>query len=149
MKTCSIRISDSKNNTLDVELSDILEEIYDSANLNWSILFLDGTPNPGQGKFLAEYIKKINRSENGLCLSFEELKNLSDKFSQIFETIVIGAYNGNLLHRYQQEKDMRATCDVVIELIDCAFWEIHVKDVKVIERIKDKFKEIELINSET
>ena len=64
----------------------------------------------------------------------------------MFETVVLGAYNINLLHRYKEEREMYITCDVVIELIDCAFWEVYVKDMKVIERLKKKFKEIELLD---
>jgi hypothetical protein len=146
MKTYGIRISDGRGNVLSPTLSDILEEINEDAPFNWCILFLDGTPNPGQGKFLMEYEKKINDSENGLFLTLEELKTLSGKFFQIFETIVLGSYNVNSLHRYKEEKDMYTICDVVIELIDCAFWEVYVKDMKVIERFKEKFKEIELLD---
>jgi hypothetical protein len=146
MKTYGIRISDGRGNVLSPTLSDILEEINEGISFNWCILFLDGTPNPGQGKFLIEYEKKINDSENGLFLSLKELKTLSGKFFQMFETIVLGSYNIDLLHRYKEDKDMYTTCDVVIELIDCAFWEVYVKDIKVIERLKERFKEIELLD---
>lgn len=146
MKTYGIRISDGRGKVLSPTLSDILEEINEDISFNWCILFLDGTPNPGYGKFLTEYEKKINDSENGLFLSLEELKNLSGKFFQMFETIVLGSYNISLLHRYKEEKDMYKTCDVVIELIDCAFWEVYVKDMKVIEQLKERFKEIELLD---
>jgi hypothetical protein len=146
MKTYGIRISDGRGNVLSPTLSDILEEINEGISFNWCILFLDGTPNPGQGKFLIEYEKKNNDSENGLFLSLKELKTLSGKFFQMFETIVLGSYNIDLLHRYKEDKDMYTTCDVVIELIDCAFWEVYVKDIKVIERLKERFKEIELLD---
>ena len=131
------------DNVLSPTLSEILEEINVSTQFNWCILFLDGIPHPGQGQFLIEYEKKINDSENGLFLSLDELKNLSSKFFQMFETIVLGSCTANLLHRYKEEKDMYTTCDVVIELIDCAFWEVYAKDIKVIERLRGKFKEIE------
>ncbi len=41
---------------------------------------------------------------------------------------------------------MYIICDVVIELIDCAFWEVYVKDMKVIDRLRERFKEIELLD---
>ena len=146
MKTYGIRISDGKGDVLSPTLSDILEEVNEGTSFNWCILFLDGTPNPGQGEFLMKYGKEINHSQNGVFLSLEELKNLSSKFFQMFETIVLRSYNVNLLHRYKEEKNMYITCDVVIELIDCAFWEVYVKDVKVIERLKKRFNEIELLD---
>lgn len=146
MKTYGIRIFDGRGKILSPTLRDIIEEIQEESVFNWCILFLDGTPNKGEGEFLFEYIKKINDSENGLLLSLEDLKNLSDKFFQLFETIVLGSYNIDLLHRYKEEQESYKACDVVIELIDCAFWEIYAKDKKIIERFEKKFKEIEWID---
>ncbi len=40
---------------------------------------------------------------------------------------------------------MYQSCDIVIELIDCAFWQIFTKDQELIDRIKRKFKEVELL----
>ncbi|MBS0584948.1 MAG: hypothetical protein JSR76_01440 [Verrucomicrobia bacterium] len=146
MKTYGIRISDGKGEVLSPTLRDILEEINVGISFTWSILFLDGTPNPGEGTFLIDYEKKINDSKNGLVLSLEELKNLSGKFFQMFETTILGSYNSNLLHRYEEEKAMYRACDVVIELIDCAFWEVYAKDIKVIEKLQERFKETELLD---
>lgn len=145
-KIYGIRISDGRGNVLRPTLSDILEEINEDVSFNWCILFLDGTPNPGQGNFLIECEKKINDSENGLFYSLEELKDLSGKFFQMFETIVLGSYDINVLHRYKEEKDMYTACDIAIELIDCAFWEVYAKDRKIIKRLKEKFKEIEILD---
>ena len=65
----------------------------------------------------------------------------------MYETIILGSKNVDLLHRYKEEKEMYKTCDIVLELIDCAFWEVYVKDIKIIEKFKGKFKEIELFDS--
>jgi hypothetical protein len=145
METYGIRISDGLGDVLSPTLSSILEEINYGESFNWCILFLDGTPNPGEGQFLIEYEKKINDSEKGLLISWDELKDLSEKFFQMFEITVLGSRNINLLHPYQEERDMYKACDIVIELIDCAFWEVYVKDGKIIERFKRKFKEIEIL----
>ena len=146
MKTYGIRIADGRGHILSPTLSDILEEMNGKGSFSWCILFLDGTPRPGQGKLLVDYEKKINDSEKGLLLSLEELKNLSGRFFQMFETRILGSPDVNLLHRYKEEKEMYTTCDVVIELIDCAFWEVYVKDRKIIERLQQRFKEIELVD---
>jgi hypothetical protein len=146
MKTYGIRISDGSENVLSPTLSDILKVFDKGITLRWGILFLDGIPQPGQGESLVEYEKKINNSEKGLLISWEELNNLSVKFLQMFETIVLGCKNVNLLHRYKEEKEMFKKCDIVIELIDCAFWEVYAKDIKVIERLAEKFKEVEFLD---
>lgn len=148
MKTYAIRIFEGRGDILSPTLSDILKEIDQPFIFNWNILFLDGTPNPGYGEFLTDYKKKINNSENGILVSWGELKNLSEKFFQMYETIILGSKNAALLHRYKEEKEMYKTCDIVLELIDCAFWEVYVKDIKIIERFKKNFKDIELFDSD-
>lgn len=145
MKTYGIRISDGKGNVLNITLGNILKEIGKDPDLHWCILFLDGTPQPGQGQFLTEYKKTINDSENGLLISWETLNDLSEKFFQMFETIILGCKDSKLLHRYKEEKKMYKKCDVVVELIDCAFWEVYVKDFKIIEKLMKTFSEVELL----
>lgn len=146
MKTYGIRISDGKGEVLRPVLSDILEEIKNGDLFYWSVLFLDGTPSPGQGAFLVEYEKKISDSEHGLLSSWENLTRLSNKFFQMFEITVLGCKNKDLLLRYEKEEDMHNACDIVIDLIDCAFWEVFSKDHELIERLKAKFKETELLD---
>ena len=149
MKTKGIRISDGNENILEPTLSDILKEITNDSSLHWSILFLDGTPNPGEGSFLAKYIDQINNSENGISTSLEDLIKLSDKFHQMFETIVIGSKDSKLLKRYAKEEEMYIMCDIAIELIDCAFWEVYSKDESLILRLAKHFREIEFLKCYT
>jgi hypothetical protein len=145
MKTKGIRISDGKGNILAPRLSNILEEITDGDPFFWSIIFLDGTPTPGQGHFLCEYQKKINNSENGIPIKLEELFMLSNQFFQMFEITILGCSDAKLLRRYETEKEMYITCDIVIDLIDCAFWEVYAKDLKLLNKLQKKFREIELL----
>jgi len=145
MKIQGIRISDGKDNVLRVTLSDILKEVADGSSFYWVILFLDGTPNPGKGVFLQEYENKINNSENGLTIKWDELLSISSNFFQMFETIILGSKDPKLLKRYEKEEDMYRTCDIVIDLIDCAFWEVYSKEQSFINKLKKKFKEVELI----
>ena len=148
MKTKGIRISDGKGNILEPTLLDILEEISDGNSLSWSILFLDGTPSPGQGHFLTEYETKINNSQDGLPIKWEELITLSSKFFQMFETIILGCKDSSLLRRYEKEEEMYTTCDIVIDLIDCAFWEVYSKDQYLLKKLQDKFQETEILEVE-
>ena len=126
-------------------LSDILDEITDGSSFYWTILFLDGTPNPGHGIFLTDYENKINNSENGLLVKWEELTTLPIKFFQMFETTILGCRNAKLLRRYSKEEEMYRTCDIVIDLIDCAFWEVYSKDQNLINRLEEKFKDVEML----
>ena len=139
MKTYGIRIFEDKNEFLSILLSDILKEISEGDSLFWAILFLEGTPVQNQRKNLIKYMNQINESSEGLYIKWKDLFTLSDQFDQIFETIILGCKNINLLHRYKNEKQMYKSCDIVIELIDCAFWEIYAKDFNIVQKIKVKF----------
>ena len=145
MKNTGIRISDKENRILSVELSSILDEIHNGNSLYWCILFLDGFTHPEEGKFISELQKKILESENGLIISWKDLQALSTKFHQMFEIIILGCKNKNLLHYYEDEIKMYEICDVAIQLIDCAFWEVFSKDHELIARLGKKFKEIKFL----
>ena len=142
MKTKGIRIFDRNGNVLQ-KLSDILQVFTKGSSLYWAILCLDGTPQPGQGKYLTEYMDKINNSKNGMTIKWDELFDLSNNFFQMFETIILGSQNEILLKRYNDEKEMYTSCEVVIDLIDCAFWEVYSKDFDLILKLKNKFNEVE------
>ena len=143
MKTAGIRISDSRDNVLDVRLADILEEIQNGSLMSWCILFLDGMPNPGEGKSLADLQNKINKSENGLHVTWNDIRFIEKKFFQIYETVISGCGDDKFLHRYKDDQLMYQSCDIVIDLVDCAFWEVYSKDPKLIDRLKSKFQETE------
>lgn len=145
MKTNGIRILDGNNDVLEATLADILQELPNGNSYNWLILFLDGTPRPGQGHYLTDYEKKINQSENGLLINWKDLIKLSDKFSQMFEAIILGCKNIKHLRRYEKEEEMYQTCDIVLDLIDCAFWEVYSKDRTFLDKLKEKFREIEVL----
>lgn len=146
MKSYGIRISDGKGEVLSPTLYDILKEIKEGDSYYWSILFLDGTPTPGQGPFLAIYKKEINDSEHGVLISWDDLCRLSNIFFQMFEVIVLGSKDATSLHRYVNEEEMQNTCDIVIYLIDCAFWEVYSKNQELIDTLKKKFKETEYLD---
>jgi hypothetical protein len=145
MKTKGIRISESKGDVLSPTLLDILEEITDGDSYYWCILFLYGIPKENQGSFLSQYEEIIKNSDNGISISWIDLKKLSDKFFQMYEITVLGARNLNLLKRYESEDEMYDACDIVIDLIDRAFWEVYSKDVSLINRLAKKFNDIEFL----
>ena len=143
MNTKGIRISDEFD-VLNISLSEILEEVIDGKSFYWTILFLDGTPNNDQ-KDLLKMCKKINQSENGLIVTWENLLTISNRFYQMFETIILGCKNPDLLRRYNSEEEMYKTCDITIELIDRAFWEVYSRDKLLMDRIKKKFTETTIL----
>ena len=145
MERKGIRISDVKDNFLVPALSDILEEVTNGESFYWSILFLIGTPCPEEGLFLTEFSEKVNKSQNGVIISWEELNKLSDKFFQVWETLILGCRDVNLLIRYETDEEMYITCDIVIELIDRTFWQVYSKDQNLISRLEKKFQKIKFL----
>ncbi|MFZ0564651.1 MAG: hypothetical protein WAM28_00415 [Chlamydiales bacterium] len=142
-----IRVRDYENGVSHIKLADILQEVFGGDALNWSILFLDGILNPRANISIQELEKKINKSERGLSVSWKDLLALSKNFSQIYEIVLLGCVNVNLLKRYASEEEMHKNCNIVIELVDCAFWEIYSKDNRVIKALKNKFRNIEELNN--
>ena len=127
-----------------VKIRDILQE-FSGEILKWTILFLDGVTNKGEGKTLLEFAKQVNTSKNGIAVTKEELFKISDRFFQIYEIVVIGNKDFCNSHRYNNENEMISKCSVVITLIDCACWEIYSKNSDIIQNIKDKFNNTEFI----
>ncbi len=136
MKTSGIRINDEKNGVVSAELKD-----YSAGNsYYWSILFLEATGDLGEDRSMPLFEEEIKNNENGLILSWEELKSLANKFYQIIEITIIGCKDRSLLQRYKNYEEIYERCDFIIEMIDSSFWEIRSKDRSLIERLENRYE---------
>lgn len=144
--TYGIRILDKENRVVTVELPDVLMEVRDGDSFHWAILFLDSMGDLGEGKSIPVFENMINNSQEGLLINWEDLNVLSKKFYQIFDLILIGCRNKDLILRYQNDQEMHNTCDIVIEMIDSSYWEVFAKDLSFIERLEKKFKQVEWLD---
>jgi hypothetical protein len=125
-------------------LSDILEEVGGGDSYCWSILFIDGMLHPGQNYSIFDFEDEINKSKDGMHITWDQLILFSDVFFQIYETKVIGSRDPKWLRRrYGGEGNVYETCDFILELVDCALWEVYSKDHDFIERLRKKFKKTE------
>jgi hypothetical protein len=140
MKSKGLRIFDTVGDYLSVTLPDILNEIHDGELLHWSILFLNGCGDLGEGKSIPLFQNQIYHSEKGYLLSWEELNILSHKFYQIYDIDIIGCYNKKLLARYENDQVMCEKCDIVIMIVDSTFCQVFSKDETLINRLAAKFK---------
>jgi hypothetical protein len=146
MNIYGIRIKDAKRNIVSVKLNDILQMIDNGNLFYWSILWLEASGNLGEGNSIISLEENIANSKNGLIMKWEDLTLLSNKFNQIIELCVVGCKDGYLLNRYSNSEEMYKKCDIVIEMVDGSFWEIHSKDLGFITKIKENFKDIELLH---
>lgn len=148
MKTQGIRILDSENNVVSVKLFNILDLIKNGASFNWDILVSDIMPLPEEGEFFIDLENQVKENEKGLIVSWDQLKELSQKIHQEIDLTIIGCKDEKFLHRYENDKDMYEACDIVIEMIDSGYWEIFSKDKELIDKLSAKFKEVKPLKSD-
>ena len=90
MKTKGIRILDIKDGKC-IPFFEILKYIQNGQQFYWSVLWLDVTPLKNEGAYIIQLEKAVNKSEKGLFLSFDFIKELSLKFFQEIEMVVIAS----------------------------------------------------------
>lgn len=142
MKTKGIRILDKENNHVSVDLTDILMGVADGNELYWSILFIDAIGHLGKWGTIPDFEKRVNDSEKGLFMSWEDLNELSNLFEEIVDIIIIASPNSKNLKRYQDDEKMYQSCDIVIVKFDSSFWEVFSNNPKFIEGLSNKFNKV-------
>lgn len=147
MKTNAIRINDKEDAQISVNLPDILAKIHNGDEFFWSILFLYASGNLGDGNSIVEFENKINGSESGLLISWQDLHILSHKFFQVIDILIIGSKNESLLHKYTSDHEMYETCNIVVQMIDGSYWEAFSHDRTLIDRLAASFEQIKLLNT--
>lgn len=148
MEIKGIRILDKKNRIVAVELPDILEEIDNGPSFNWSILYIDALGEFVDRKSILYFTEEINKSKIGFYIKWDELNIVSKTLYEVIDILVIGCKDESNLHRYEEERKMYETCDIVIEMIDSNFWQVFSKDERLINRIATKFKDIKFLESD-
>jgi len=148
MKPKGIRILDKKNRIVTVKFSDILEEINNGDQFEWSILYLQTTGDLGEGKSIPDFEQQIIESELGFNISWQELKELAQKFWDLMDISVIATKQKSNLKRYESDQEMYETCDITIGKIDSGYWEVFSKDLALINRLAAKFKEVHYLESD-
>jgi hypothetical protein len=148
MKTRGLRIEDNKNNVVSVKLQDILKEIQNGDLFNWSILYFYGSGTLKDGKPIMVFDEEIRKAKKGLLLNWNELNELSNCFSDVWDIVIIGCKDEKLISRYTNYQTMYETCDIVIEMVDSSYWEIFSKDPDLINKLSLKFKDIKFLESD-
>ena len=67
-----------------------------------------------------------------------KLIDLSDRFYQIIELLVIGDQDKSNLHRYSTDEEMYDKCSYVLELVDSSYWIVSTKNDSIGQRIKSE-----------
>lgn len=149
MITKGLRILDrTENEIVAVDLPDILTEIDHGETFHWSILYLQAQGHLGGGESMPIFEKKIIDSRDGFIISWNELNDLSKKFWQIMDILLIGCKDQANLHRYEKDQDMYEMCDITIEMVDSGYWEVFSLDEQLTKKLMKKFRDIKPLYSD-
>lgn len=146
MITKGIRILD-KTKFVTVTLQDILSEISNGDQFVWSILYFYGDGSLVT-KSIMDFESEIKNLEKGLILKWKDLNELADCFYDVWGILIIGCENKENIIRYETDKKMYETCDIVIEMIDSSYWEVFSKDELLLRKLTEKFNEMEVLSSD-
>ena len=69
-------------------------------------------------------------------LDWKELFELSNRFNQIIEVLIIGDHDSANLHRYSTDVEMHKKCNYTLELVDSSYWIVTSKDENSIRRME-------------
>lgn len=147
MQIEGIRIKDTKENGVTIQIDEILEKINDGNLFHWAILDLEATGRLKKG-YITEFEEEITKSKNGYFITWEEIKDLVTQFYQIINIILIGCKDKTFLRRYNKPLEMYENCDIVIEMFDSSYWEVFSNDLGLIENFKSKFNLVNVIERE-
>jgi len=140
-----IRISDSSNYAVCVDLNDILKELYQGATYYWSIQAIEINGYKGANDSVMNIEKEARASEFGRPISWGDLCALGNDVFQFIELILIASKKPENNIRLQERKKKYEISDIYIEMFDSSYWEVFSKDHTFIDRLSKKFKEIEFL----
>lgn len=146
MNIYGLRIFEDKHNVVSISLGEILDSITNKDEFNWAILFLDATGSLRGNHSLVSLEEQIKKSKNGVSITLDELYELFSRIAQIIDLDLIGSRNKNRLQRYETDKEMYESCELVIRMVDSSYWEIYFHDKILFEKFEKKFARTEWIN---
>lgn len=135
--TKTLKIEHIVDGVLAVNLSDILCRIPDGEHYTWSLLWVTATGKDGDANVL-DFEQEVNKASNGLLLTWSELLELSERFYQIIELLVIADEDKSNLRRYDTDEEMYDSCSYVLELVDSSYWIVSIKNDIARQRLKSE-----------
>ncbi len=128
-----IILKGNNNETLSISLYDILIQIENFNYYKWKILWIEGISLQLN---MLEFENIVNKSEDGLLVTPQELLDIAKKIDQLIELVLIGDEDENNLHKLEDDVSIKQQCLFFIELVDSSYWEISSKDKNYIENFE-------------
>ncbi|PLK42098.1 hypothetical protein [Emticicia sp. TH156] len=135
----TIQLCKKEADYLEISLHDILSKIHDGYNYKWKILWIEAVTNPKSDFLVVDFEQKVKESLSGYLISWNHLLEMSKKIHQTIEVIIIGDKEDKKLKRYENDEDMRLSCNYCIELVDSSFWEISSSNFEVLQKLNEVF----------
>lgn len=142
MMANALMINGDRGEVLSVSLLDILNCIEMGSKYKWSILWLEAVGKPMDNSVL-KHEQEIKNSNSGLRCGWDELSQLSIRFDQINEILLIGDENETKLKRYKDDNELYNSCCFIIELIDSSYWIVRSRDENFLNKIKKTLTGVE------
>ena len=145
-ETKIIKIEGDESFILSTKLEDVLGCIVDGDKYAWALLWLEATGELADNVSMLEFERKINEADYGKPMTWKELEELSTRFSQIINLLLIGDKQSSNIRRYASDDQMYLACSYIIELIDSSYWIIHSNEITTLDRMKERLDGVTFIN---
>jgi hypothetical protein len=136
MKNIGIRLTTDEKEILYTVLSvdrDFLNK------LKWKLMFLEGTYNDRE---VLPLETQVNSSEYGVALSYQQVKELSNRVNDLWNLLLVGQFEkNNVVRKGDEDAEIFDSSDVVIEYFDSSYWTITSSNIVFIESVKREIRQ--------
>lgn len=133
---------------LDVNLKDVLPCLKAAEAVQWHLLYLEAWGCTG----IQEYddpVQGVSFKEpaDGASISREHLQQLADAPAQIVNLLLLGSADVANLHRYEDDQEMYAACEYVVEVVDSSYLLIHSHDQAFLTCLRNTLEGVRPVDS--
>tara|TARA_R110002095_G_scaffold211655_1_gene200016 strand:+ start:918 stop:1385 length:468 start_codon:yes stop_codon:yes gene_type:complete len=136
-----------ERNVLEPKLADILSCLpltpkeADSL-LNWKLFFLGANGVLRGEKAIIPLSEEINNSINGFNTTYPSLMEMSEDLNQIIDLFLVANLGNEEINKQETDEDFYELYDYTFELFDSSYWIISCKDIKYVEALRKKFRDV-------
>ncbi|WP_422403699.1 hypothetical protein [Pseudomonas sp. GZD-209] len=118
-----------------ISLEDVLGFIPDNS-WNWYIFDFYGMGCPPSGNSMDSFEENIRSSNNGISMTWPELRFFARSLEQTIDLQLIAAKAGAILCREEIEDKNLSNIEIFIEAVDSSEWSIWARDITICHRIR-------------
>lgn len=141
----AIKINGEDSDVVSVQLKDILNCMNQGGEAFWGIMWFEVIADLSDEQSVLDLENRINKSNSGMSVSWEELLKLSEQIQQSINLIIVGDQKSSNIMRYDTEEQMYDNCDYVIEMLDSSYWTVHSNNDCFIENLFARLKGVEYL----